>query len=61
MCTIHDDEREVTRVVFNVGYVPTDWNLSVLSHAAVCYMSWRRRSSGGGGGGEGGGGSATEK
>jgi hypothetical protein len=47
MCTIHDDEeREVRRVVFNVGYVPKDWNLSVLSHATVRYMGWRRRSYG---------------
>jgi hypothetical protein len=44
MCTIHDNERKVTRVVYNVVCVPKDWNLSVLSHATVCYVRWRRRS-----------------
>jgi len=44
MCTIHHYEREVTRIALNVGYVPKDWNLSVLSHATVCYIHWRLRS-----------------
>ena len=36
MCTIHDDEQEVTGVVLNVEYVPKDWNLNVtLPHSAV--------------------------